>query len=36
LHGEMVTVAARAIEMPEAQTRCRSGALEGAVHAQSH
>jgi uncharacterized protein len=35
LHGEMVTVAARAIEMPEAQTRCRSGALEGAVHAQS-
>jgi ApbE superfamily uncharacterized protein (UPF0280 family) len=36
LHGEMVTVAARAIEMPEPQTRCRSGALAGAVHAQSH
>jgi uncharacterized protein len=35
LHGEMITVAARAIEMPQAQTWCR-GALEGAVHAQSH
>jgi ApbE superfamily uncharacterized protein (UPF0280 family) len=36
LHGEMITVAARAIEMPQAQTWCRSGALEGAMHAQSH
>ncbi len=32
LHGEMVTVAARAIEMPGLQAPLRGGALEGAMH----
>jgi uncharacterized protein len=33
LHGEMITVAARAIEMPDAQARLRGGAMESAIHA---
>ena len=32
LHGEMITVAARAIEMPGAQARLRRGAMERAMH----
>ena len=32
LHGEMITVAARAIEMPGAQARLRRGAMESAMH----
>jgi len=32
LHGEMITVAARAIEMSNAQARLRGGAMESAMH----
>jgi hypothetical protein len=32
LHGEMITVAARAIEMSNAQARLRGGVLESAMH----
>jgi ApbE superfamily uncharacterized protein (UPF0280 family) len=32
LHGEMITVAARAIEMSNAQARLRAGARESAMH----
>ncbi len=32
LHGEMITVAARAIEMSDAQARLRGGAMESAMH----
>ena len=32
LHGEMIVVAARAIEMPRSQARLRSGAMESAIH----
>jgi len=32
LHGEMITVAARAIEMSNAQARLRGGATESAMH----
>jgi ApbE superfamily uncharacterized protein (UPF0280 family) len=33
LHGEMITVAARAIEMPAIQAPLRTSMLEGAIHA---
>jgi uncharacterized protein len=36
LHGEMIVVAARALEMPGSQALLRSGALEGVVHAWNH
>jgi ApbE superfamily uncharacterized protein (UPF0280 family) len=32
LHGEMIVVATRAIEMPRSQARLRSGAMESAIH----
>jgi len=32
LHGEMITVAARAIEMSDAQARLRGGAMESAMY----
>jgi uncharacterized protein len=32
LHGEMITVAARPIQMSNAQTRLRGGAMESAMH----
>jgi len=32
LHGEMITVATKAIEMPKFQARLRSGAVESAIH----
>jgi ApbE superfamily uncharacterized protein (UPF0280 family) len=32
LHGEMIVVATRAIEMPRPQARLRNGAMESAIH----
>jgi uncharacterized protein len=32
LHGELIVVATRAIEMPRSQARLRSGAMESAIH----
>jgi hypothetical protein len=32
LHGEMITVATRAIQMSNAQARLRGGAMESTMH----